>query len=75
MKIANNSLEPAKAPKRVVSKAKTYEEELHQKIVLPKKVKPGYKKKRKEEIKKLVSKAKRQHINELYNKRNHRKDD
>ena len=54
---------------------KTYEEELHQKIRLPKKVKPGYKKKRKEEIKKLVSKAKRQHIDELYNKRNHRKDD
>jgi len=75
MKLSNGTLSPASAPKRPATKAKTYEEELHQKIRLPKKVKPGYKKKRKEEIKKLVSKAKRQHIDELYNKRNHRKDD
>ena len=75
MKLSNGTLTKAEAPKRPATKAKTYEDELHQKIRLPKKVKPGYKKKRKEEIKKLVSKAKRQHINELYNKRNHRKDD
>lgn len=75
MKLSNGTLSPASAPKRPATKAKTYEEELHQKIRLPKKVKPGYKKKRKEEIKKLVFKAKRQHIDELYNKRNHRKDD
>ncbi len=75
MKLSNGTLTKAETPKRPATKAKTYEEELHQKIRLPKKVKPGYKKKRNEEIKKLVSKAKRQHINELYNKRNHRKDD
>ena len=46
-----------------------------EKYFLPKKVKPGYKKKRNEQIKKLVSKAKRKHINELYNKRNHRNND
>ena len=75
MKLSNGTLSPASAPKRPATKAKTYEEELHQKIRLPKKVKPGYKKKRNEEIKKLVSKAKRKHIDEIYNKRNHRKDD
>ncbi len=75
MKLSNGTLTKASAPKRQPTKAKTYEEELHQKIVLPKKVKPGYKKKRNEQIKKLVSKAKRQHINELYHKRNHRNND
>ena len=42
---------------------------LHHKIPLSKKVKPGYKKKRKEEIKKEARKLKRAKINEIYKKR------
>ena len=42
---------------------------LHHKIPLSKKVKPGYKKKRKEEIKKEARKLNRARINEIYKKR------
>ena len=36
---------------------------------MPKKVKPGYKKKRFEEINKKIKQAKKEHINEIYRKK------
>lgn len=48
---------------------KTIEQEVHSKVKMPKKVKPGYKKKRMEEIKKQIRKAKKEHISEIYRKR------
>jgi len=45
------------------------ERELHKKIPLPKKVKPGYKKKRNEEIAKEARKARRSRLNEIYRRR------
>ena len=54
------------APKKKLSEA---EKVLHHKIPLSKKVKPGYKKKRKEEIKKEARKLNRARINEIYKKR------
>lgn len=71
-KIENGTLVAAKKPVKRITKKQSYEEELHAKIKLPKKVKPGYKKKLKEEIDKLVKKAKHAHIDELYHKRGHR---
>ena len=51
------------------------EEELHLKTPMPKKVKPGYKKKRNEEIKKKLKKMKRKKIDSLYHKKGHKKVD
>lgn len=51
------------------------EEELHLKTPLPKKVKPGYRKKRKEAIEKELKKMKRKKIDSIYNKRNNRRKD
>ena len=56
-----------KKPRRV----QKIEEELHQKIPVSKKVKPGYKKKRLELINKELNKMKRSRIDEIYHKRNH----
>ena len=36
---------------------------------MPKKVKPGYRKKRLEEINKNIKKIKKEHINEIYRKK------
>lgn len=47
------------------------EEELHLKTPMPKKVKPGYKKKRNEEIKKKLRKMKRKSIDSMYHKKGH----
>lgn len=69
MKIKNNDLVKTKAPKRQITKIKSYEEELHQKIRLPKKVKPGYKKKRKEQINTMVKKARRSRVEEIYRRK------
>lgn len=71
-KIDGDVLVSAKKPTKKITKKQSYEEELHSKIKMPKKVKPGYKKKRKEEIDRLVKKAKHAHIDELYHKRGHR---
>ncbi len=71
-KIENNTLVETKKPTKKITKKQSYEEELHSKIRMPKKVKPGYKKKRKEEINRLVKKAKHAHIDELYHKRGHK---
>ncbi len=59
------------ARRREVGEKKLSEAEkiLHHKIPLSKKVKPGYKKKRKEEIKKEARKLNRARINEIYKKR------
>ena len=45
------------------------EEEFHKKIPVPKKVKPGYKKKRKEEIERKIRRAKKDRIREIYRRR------
>ncbi len=71
-KIENGMLVSSKKPTHKITKKQSYEEELHAKIKMPKKVKPGYKKKRKEQIDKLVKKAKHAHIDELYHKRGHK---
>ncbi len=47
------------------------EVKLHTKIPLPKKVKPGYKKKRNEEIAKEARKARRSRVSEIYRRRSH----
>ena len=49
------------------------EEELHLKTPMPKKVKPGYRKKRNKDIKRKLQAMKRQKIDSLYYKRNHKK--
>ena len=51
------------------------EEELHLKTPIPKKVKPGYKKKRNEEIKKKLRKMKRKKIDSMYHKKGHQSND
>ncbi len=51
------------------------EEELHLKTPMPKKVKPGYKKKRNEEIKKKLRKMKKKKIDSMYHKKGHKNDD
>ena len=51
------------------------EEELHLKTPMPKKVKPGYKKKRNEEIKKKLKKMKRKKIDSIYHKKGHKKNE
>lgn len=55
--------------KKEPSFAKKIEEEVHNKVKMPKKVKPGYKKKRLEEINKQIKKAKKEHISEIYRKK------
>lgn len=57
--------------KRVVKSSitKQIEEEIHQKTLMPKKVKPGYKKKRKEAIEKEIKRVKRNRIRTIYRER------
>ena len=52
-----------------LSPAKQIEEAIHQKTPMPKKVKPGYRKKRKELIEKEIRKAKRERIQNIYRRR------
>ena len=71
--IKENTLVPTKelnARSKRTKQDTTYEQELHKKTPLSKKVKPGYKKKRKIAIEKELKKQKRKHISSLYNKRN-----
>lgn len=74
MTIKNNELVITKERNtKIIRKSsfvKRVEEELHYKTPMPKKVKPGYKKKRNEEIEKQVRRLKRKHIQEIYKKRN-----
>ncbi len=70
VKIVNNELVESKFyVKKEQGFAKTIENEIHAKTKMPKKVKPGYKKKRMEEINKQIKKAKKAHISEIYKKR------
>lgn len=69
--IKNETLTEAKFEKKQQPKSQkmTIEEAVHKKTPLPKKVKPGYKKKRNEQIKKEIKKLKRERISEIYRKR------
>lgn len=70
MKIKNGELVPTKlVTRQTESYMSKKEKELHQKIKLDKKVKPGYKKKRMEIINKELKKARREHIEEIYRKK------
>lgn len=71
VKIENGELVETKLVKRVYKKSvmKEIEENAHLTTRMPKKVKPGYKKKRNEEIKKKIKQAKKDHIKETYKQR------
>ncbi len=70
VKIVNSEIVESKFfVKKQQGFAKTIESEIHSKTKMPKKVKPGYKKKRMEEIKKQIKKAKKAHVSEIYRKR------
>lgn len=70
VKLQNKEIVPTKFfTKKEPSFAKRIEEEVHNKVKMPKKVKPGYKKKRLEEINKQIKKAKKEHISEIYRKK------
>ncbi len=71
MKIVDHELVQTKLPKsRNVSVVQEAEAALHQKYKLPKKVKPGYKKKRMEKINKELRKVKRSRVEEIYRRKN-----
>ena len=70
MKIKDGELVPCKMEKRSTHSFKRdIETKIHQEVRMPKKVKPGYKKKRMKEIDKRIRKAKREHIEEIYRKK------
>lgn len=68
LKIVDGEFVDAKILRKNAEKSKMVmlEEEVHKKIPVPKKVKPGYKKKRKELIEKTIKKAKKERISEIY---------
>lgn len=68
LKIVNGEFVDAKILRKEIEKSKNVliEEEVHKKIPVPKKVKPGYKKKRKELIEKTIKKVKKERIKEIY---------
>lgn len=69
-KIVNGELVPTKLEKAVgTQKLKEKTDAIHAKHPLPKKVKPGYKKKRMEVIKKEIKKIERERIEEIYRKK------
>jgi len=55
--------------KKELSKTQEIIQRVHRETPLPKKVKPGYKKKRKEEIEKKIKKEKKARISEIYRQR------
>lgn len=55
--------------KKELSKTQEIVQRVHRETPLPKKVKPGYKKKRKEEIEKKIKKEKKARISEIYRQR------
>jgi len=76
MEIKNGELVDMKERNRIRTKAKDrlkVEELVHKSIPLPKKVKPGYRKKRKEHIKKTLRKMKRNKIEEIYRRKARKK--
>jgi len=68
--IKNGTLEEAKFAKKERKKSPNEQivEQIHKKTPMPKKVKPGYKKKRNEQIKKEIRRAKKERISEMYRK-------
>lgn len=71
MKIVDHELIQTKLPKsRNLTVVQEAEAALHQKYKLPKKVKPGYKKKRMEKINKELRKVKRSRVEEIYRRKN-----
>jgi len=71
MKISNGELVPTKLNVRKQPSKRVQEiEEIHKKHPLPKKVKPGYKKKRMEIINKEIKKKNRERIENIYKKKN-----
>ena len=69
-KIVNNEFVPTKLEKAIgTQKLKEKTDAVHAKHPLPKKVKPGYKKKRMETIKKEIKKIERERIEEIYRKK------
>ena len=68
LKIVDGEFVDAKILRKNIEKSKMVllEEEVHKKIPVPKKIKPGYKKKRKELIEKTIKKAKKERISEIY---------
>lgn len=72
MKIVDGELKEIKlVTKKTTNPIKLKEIELHTKIKLPSKVKPGYKKKRMAKINDELRKAKRSRIEEIYRKKKH----
>lgn len=72
MVLKNGELVPTKERNARSKREKpesTVEQQVHSKIPLPKKVKPGYRKKRKEQINKEIRKLKREKINEIYRRK------
>lgn len=70
VKISDGELVQTKLVKRQSrSFVREIEEKVHQQVRMPKKVKPGYKKKRKAEIDKKIRKAKRDYIAEIYKRK------
>lgn len=69
MAFKNNEFVITKERNGYTKKASSIESEIHQKHPVPKKVKPGYKKKRKELIDKEIRKLKRSKIEQIYRKK------
>ena len=71
VKIVDNELVETKIERKIkqVSIMKQIEMDAHMQVRVPKKVKPGYKKKRKLEIEKKIKEKKKQHIKDIYKKR------
>ena len=69
MNFKNGEFIPTRERNRSVKKDSLMEQEIHAKHPVPKKVKPGYKKKRKEAIEKEIRKVKRSKIEQIYRKK------
>ena len=70
VKITNGNIVEVKFfVKKELTVSQQIENKVHREIPLPKKVKPGYKKKRNEQIKKKIKQEKRARISEMYRKK------
>ncbi len=69
MNLKDGELKPTRERNVTFRKTSKFEADVHKQIPLSKKVKPGYKKKRKEEIEKQARKNKRNYLNEVYKRR------
>ena len=69
MSLRDGQLRPTRERNVTFRKTSKFEAEVHRQIPLSKKVKPGYKKKRKEQIEKQARKNKRNYLNEVYRRK------